>query len=57
MPNIWDYFTRLYQLPGIAKTCNVDEYRRGYFSNMKRLNPSGIIPAGPLLKLPAVPES
>ena len=57
MPNIWDYFTRLYQLPGIAETCNVDEYRRGYFSNMKRLNPSGIIPAGPLLKLPAVPES
>ena len=57
MPNIWNYFIRLYQLPGVAGSCSVDEYRRGYFSNLKRLNPSGIIPAGPLLKLPSVPES
>ena len=57
MPNLWNYFIRLYQLPGVAGSCNVDEYRRGYFSNLKRLNPSGIIPAGPLLKLPSVPDS
>lgn len=55
LPNIWNYFERLYQLPGVAESCNVDEYRRGYFSNIKRLNPSGIIPAGPLLELPVVP--
>ena len=57
MTNIRNYFMRLYQLPGVAETCNVDEYRRGYFSNMKRLNPSGIVPVGPVLELPAQRES
>ena len=56
MPNIWNYLMRIYRWPGVAGTCNADEYRRGYFSNMKRLNPSGIIPAGPLLELPAIAD-
>jgi len=46
-PNTWSYLLAVYRLPGVAETCNLDEYRRGYFSNMKRLNPSGIIPVGP----------
>lgn len=53
MPNTWNYLIRLYRLPGVAETCNLDEYRRGYYSNLKRLNPSGIVPAGPLLNLPS----
>lgn len=46
-PRIGDYMARILALPGIRETVNIDHIKAGYYS-IKELNPSGIIPAGPL---------
>ena len=48
-PNLWDYTRDLYQLPGVARTMNMDHIKRHYFGSHKSLNPSGIVPEGPVL--------
>lgn len=47
--HLFAYLKRLYRMPEFMETVNIDEYRQGYFNNLKKLNPSGIIPAGPIL--------
>jgi len=39
----------LYQIPGIADTCNMEHIKRHYFFSHRMINPTGIIPSGPLL--------
>jgi glutathionyl-hydroquinone reductase len=41
------YLRDLYQLPGIAATCDIDAVKRDYFGNLFPLNPGGIVPIGP----------
>ncbi|MBE9039877.1 glutathione S-transferase family protein [Oscillatoriales cyanobacterium LEGE 11467] len=41
------YLRDLYQLPGVAKTCDLDSIKRDYYGNLFPLNPGGIIPSGP----------
>jgi glutathionyl-hydroquinone reductase len=41
------YLRRLYQLPGVAATCDLEAVKRDYYGNLFPLNPGGIIPAGP----------
>ncbi|MEB3232761.1 MAG: glutathione S-transferase C-terminal domain-containing protein [Leptolyngbyaceae bacterium] len=41
------YLRDIYQLPGIAHTCDADAVRRDYYGNLFPLNPSQIIPHGP----------
>jgi putative glutathione S-transferase len=48
-PNLWGYVRDLYQMPGIAGTCDIDAYRQGYYSISELRNPSGIIPKGPYI--------
>lgn len=43
------YTARVYRLPGIADTVNIDHIKRGYYS-IKFLNPNGIVPLGPRLE-------
>ncbi len=43
------YVRDIYQLPGIAATCDVEAIKRDYFGNLFPLNPGGIIPLGPEL--------
>lgn len=45
-PNLQAHLERLYALPGVAETCNLDAMRRGYAS-IRAINPSGIVPLGP----------
>ncbi len=45
--NLGSYLRDLYQLPGVAKTCNLEQVKRDYFGNLFPLNPGGIIPLGP----------
>jgi len=49
-PALCAYMARIYALPGIAGTVNLDHIKAGYYS-IKALNPTGIIPAGPALTL------
>ena len=46
-PNLWGYVRELYQMPGIAGTCDPDTYKSGYYSISEERNPLGIIPKGP----------
>jgi glutathionyl-hydroquinone reductase len=47
-PNLWGYTRDLYQQPGIADTVVLDEIKRHYYTTHDMLNPSHIIPCGPL---------
>ena len=48
-PKLWAYTKRIYQLPGIAQTVNFDHIKRHYYGSHKTINPTGVIPAGPIL--------
>jgi glutathionyl-hydroquinone reductase len=52
-PNLWDYTRALYQQPGIAATVNMEHIKRHYYESHERVNPSGIVPIGPLLDFTA----
>ncbi len=42
--NLGAYLRDIYQLPGVAETCDLQAVKRGYYSNLFPLNPGGIIP-------------
>jgi len=46
-PNLSGYLRDIYQLPGIAQTCDIDAVKRDYYGNLFPLNPGGIVPVGP----------
>jgi putative glutathione S-transferase len=48
-PALWGYTRELYQMPGIAGTVALDEYKRHYYGSHRHINPTGIIPLGPVL--------
>jgi putative glutathione S-transferase len=43
------YLRDLYQLPGIAETVNLDHIKRHYYYTHDDINPTRIVPLGPLL--------
>ncbi|MHB8742931.1 MAG: glutathione S-transferase family protein [Sulfuricaulis sp.] len=48
-PNLANYIRDLYQVPGVSETVNLDHIKRHYYLSHRHLNPSGIVPLGPLL--------
>ena len=48
-PNLWRYARRIYALPGVAKTVDMGEIKEHYYRSMKSINPTQIVPKGPLL--------
>jgi len=50
-PNLHGYLTDLYQQPGIADTVNFDHIKRHYYMTHTQINPTRIVPIGPLLDL------
>ncbi len=52
-PNLWNYTKELYQLPGVAETTDFRHIKEGYYRGMTFINPSGIVPLGPLLDFTA----
>ncbi len=48
-PALQAYTRRLYRMPGIAETCDFTHIKRHYFESHRHLNPTGIVPAGPVL--------
>jgi glutathionyl-hydroquinone reductase len=50
-PNLWNYVRELYQMPGIAETVNLDHIKRHYYMSMTAINPTHIVPKGPMLDL------
>jgi len=48
-PNLWRYTRRIYALPGVAKTVDMAQIKSHYYRSMKHINPTQIVPKGPLL--------
>ncbi|HVL31666.1 MAG TPA: glutathione S-transferase family protein [Solirubrobacteraceae bacterium] len=53
LPNLSAYVRDLYATPGVAATVDIDQVKRHYYLTHERLNPSGIVPAGPILDFDA----
>jgi len=47
-PNLQSYMERIYALPGVNETVNIEHIKQGYYS-IEALNPMGIVPTGPNL--------
>jgi putative glutathione S-transferase len=54
--NLGAYLRDLYQLPGVADTCNLEAVKQDYYGNLFPLNPGGIIPLGPDMSSLLVPH-
>jgi putative glutathione S-transferase len=52
-PALWSYTRELYQVPGIRETVDFDHIKRHYYMSHKTINPTGIVPLGPVLDFDA----
>ena len=50
-PNLQGYLLDLYQQPGIAETVSIDHIKRHYYMTHEEINPTRIVPLGPILDL------
>jgi putative glutathione S-transferase len=48
-PNLSNYLRDLYQHGGVAETVNMDHIKRHYYGSQRHVNPTGIVPVGPVL--------
>jgi putative glutathione S-transferase len=48
-PNLSGYTRDLYQHPGVAGTVDLDHIKRHYYGSQRRVNPTGIVPIGPIV--------
>lgn len=52
-PNLWSYVRDLYQIPGIAKTVNMQHIKCHYYQSHETINPTRIVPKGPEINFSA----
>jgi putative glutathione S-transferase len=48
-PNLWGYLRDLYQFRDVASTVNFDHIKRHYYVTHDDINPTGIVPLGPVI--------
>lgn len=49
--NLWGYLRDLYQQPTVAQTVDFDQIKRHYYMTHGDINPSRVVPVGPVLDL------
>ena len=52
-PNLWAYTRELFQWPGVRETVNFEHIKRHYYESHESINPTRIVPMGPLLDFEA----
>jgi putative glutathione S-transferase len=52
-PNLWGYLRDVYQTPGVAGTCDLDHIKQHYYRSHETINPTRVVPRGPILDLGA----
>ena len=52
-PNLSNYVRELYQVPGVAETVNMLHIKHHYYASHATINPTRIVPKGPVLELNA----
>jgi putative glutathione S-transferase len=48
-PHLWNYLKKIYQRPEIKETCNLEHIKLHYYQSHPHINPSGIVPQGPII--------
>ncbi|WP_457584008.1 glutathione S-transferase family protein [Ensifer canadensis] len=51
--NLQGYLRDLYQVPGVAETVNMNHIKEHYYRSHTMINPTGVVPVGPILDLDA----
>ncbi|MNL69730.1 Glutathionyl-hydroquinone reductase YqjG [compost metagenome] len=51
--NLQGYLRELYQVPGVAETVNMQHIKDHYYRSHTMINPTGVVPVGPILDLDA----
>ena len=51
--NLSNYLRELYQYPDVSGTVSLDHIKQHYYGSHRHINPTGIVPLGPELKLEA----
>lgn len=51
--NLQGYLCDLYQVPGVAETVNMHHIKDHYYRSHTMINPTGVVPVGPILDLTA----
>jgi putative glutathione S-transferase len=52
-PNLWGYLRDLFQIPGVKETVDIEQAKQHYYTSHDRINPTRIVPLGPLMILDA----
>ena len=52
-PNLYGYLRDLYQIDGVAQTVDFDHIKRHYYYTHDDINPTRIVPIGPIMNLDA----
>ena len=52
-PNLSGYLRDLYQMPGVKETVDIEHSKQHYYFSHDRINPTRIVPLGPLLIIDA----
>jgi glutathionyl-hydroquinone reductase len=47
--NLWGYARDLYSIPAFGETTDFDHIKRHYYVTQRNINPSGVVPKGPLV--------
>lgn len=55
-PNLWGFTRDVYQLPGVAKTVNMEHIKDHYYLSHDDISPTGFVPVGPSLEFSAPHE-
>lgn len=50
-PSLWHYTLDLYQTPGLTDVIDIPGIKKGYYGGQSNVNPSGIVPTGPIIDL------
>jgi glutathionyl-hydroquinone reductase len=50
-PNLWGYLRDIYQHPGVKETCSLEHIKLHYYKSHPKVNPTRIVPKGPILDL------
>ena len=53
-PSLSGYLRELYQQSGIAKTVNMEHIKRHYYESHETINPSRVVPKGPVIDFTAL---
>ena len=56
LPALWSYTRELYQHPRVRETVDFGHIKRHYYQSHRTINPTGVVPAGPILDVDAPPS-